>query len=125
MGIQWMRDELEDLAFKTLKPDAHETISKRLSDLGERNGKLVDVVEHDLKTKLDAQGVQARVSGRQKRPFSVWTKMERKSVAFEQLSDVFGFRIIVDRDDECYRALGIVHTAWPMVPGRFKDYISN
>jgi guanosine-3',5'-bis(diphosphate) 3'-pyrophosphohydrolase len=125
MGIQEIRDELEDLAFRTLKPEAHETITTRLSDLTHRSEGLTGEIETSLKAKLAAGGIDARVSGRQKRPYSIWRKMERKSVAFEQLSDVFGFRIVVDGIGECYQALGIVHTAWPMVPGRFKDYIST
>ena len=75
--------------------------------------------------KLASKGIKARVRGRKKRPYSIWRKMERKSVSFEQLSDIFGFRIIVDTVDACYRALGVVHTTWPMVPGRYKDYIST
>jgi GTP pyrophosphokinase len=125
MGIQEIRDELEELAFKTLNPEAYETISRRLRELTELNVGLVDEIESALKEKLAAKGVQAKVSGRQKRVYSVWRKMERKSLAFEQLSDVYGFRILVDTIGDCYGALGIVHTAWPMVPGRFKDYIST
>jgi GTP pyrophosphokinase len=125
MGIQEIRDELEELAFKNLNPDAYETISKRLGELTDRNVGLVDEIESALKGKLAARGVQAKVSGRQKSLYSVWRKMERKSLAFEQLSDVYGFRILVDTTADCYGALGIVHTAWPMVPGRFKDYIST
>src|SRR3954468_574102 len=125
MGIQEMRNELEDLAFKNLNQDAYETIRRRLSDLSSRSERLVEEVETDLKRKLAARGVQAQVNGRQKSPYSVWRKMERKSVAFEQLSDVYGFRVIVDGLEDCYQALGVVHTAWPMVPGRFKDYIST
>ncbi len=125
MGIQEIRDELEDLAFRNLDPDAHDTIARRLADMTDRNGQLVEEVEHELRVKLSAQGLSATVSGRRKRPYSIWRKMERKSIAFEQLSDVFGFRIIVDDAPGCYGALGIVHTAWPVVPGRFKDYISN
>jgi guanosine-3',5'-bis(diphosphate) 3'-pyrophosphohydrolase len=125
MGIQEMRNELEDLAFKNLNQEAYETIRRRLSDLSSRSERLVEEVETDLKRKLAARGVQAQVNGRQKSPYSVWRKMERKSVAFEQLSDVFGFRVIVAGLEDCYQALGVVHTAWPMVPGRFKDYIST
>ncbi|NNM72619.1 RelA/SpoT family protein [Enterovirga aerilata] len=125
MGIQEIRDELEELAFKTLNPEAYDTINRRLKELTERNVGLVDEIESALKEKLAAKGVQAKVIGRQKRVYSVWRKMERKSLAFEQLSDVYGFRILVDTIGDCYQALGIVHTAWPMVPGRFKDYIST
>src|SRR4051812_1221486 len=125
MGIQEMRDELEDLAFRQLNPEAYDTIARRLSDVATRSERVVHEVERELAAKLKSKGLHARVKGRQKRPYSVWRKMERKSVGFEQLSDIVGFRIIVDSVDECYRTLGVVHTTWPMVPGRYKDYIST
>jgi GTP pyrophosphokinase len=125
MGIQEMREELEDLSFQNLDPEAYEAISRHLREVTAKAEKLVDEIERDLTAKLKAQGIEASVTGRQKRPYSIWRKMERKSVSFEQLSDIFGFRIIVGTVDECYRALGVVHTTWPMVPGRYKDYIST
>jgi GTP pyrophosphokinase len=125
MGIQEMREELEDLSFQNLDPEAYEAITRHLREVTAKAEKLVEEIEQDLTAKLKAQGIDAEVSGRQKRPYSVWRKMERKSVSFEQLSDIFGFRIIVGTTDQCYRALGIVHTTWPMVPGRYKDYIST
>jgi guanosine-3',5'-bis(diphosphate) 3'-pyrophosphohydrolase len=125
MGIQEMREELEDLAFQNLNPEAYDTISRHLQELSTRSEKLVDQIERDLTAKLQAKGLRAEVKGRLKRPYSIWHKMERKSVAFEQLSDIFGFRVIVNTVDECYQALGVVHTTWPMVPGRYKDYIST
>src|SRR4051812_15003175 len=125
MGIQEMREELEELSFQNLDPEAYEAIKRHLHELSARSEKLVDEIERTLTTKLRAQGIEAAVTGRQKRPYSIWRKMERKSVSFEQLSDIFAFRIIVNSIDECYRALGIVHTSWPMVPGRYKDYIST
>jgi GTP pyrophosphokinase len=125
MGIQEMREELEDLSFQNLDPEAYEAITRHLREVTAKAEKLVEEIERDLTAKLQAQGIVAEVSGRQKRPYSVWRKMERKSVSFEQLSDIFGFRIIVGTTDQCYRALGIVHTTWPMVPGRYKDYIST
>src|SRR3712207_3808213 len=125
MGIQEMRAELEDLAFRNLHPEAYETISRRLTDLSERSEKLVDDIERDLTARFTAKNLKAVVTGRQKRPYSIWRKMERKSVAFEQLSDIIGFRIVVGTVDDCYRALGVVHTTWPMVPGRYKDYVST
>ena len=125
MGIQEIRNELEDLSFRNLNQEAYETIAKRLADLSDRNGGLVEEVEAGLRQRLAKSGVEAEVSGRLKSPYSIWRKMERKSVAFEQLSDVYGFRVLVETPDDCYRALGIVHTSWPAVPGRFKDYISN
>jgi GTP pyrophosphokinase len=125
MGIQEMREELEELSFQNLDPEAYEAIRRHLGELSAKSEKLVEEIERTLTTKLRAQGIEAIVSGRQKRPYSIWRKMERKSVSFEQLSDIFAFRIIVKTIDECYRALGIVHTSWPMVPGRYKDYIST
>ena len=125
MGIQEMREELEDLSFQNLDPEAYEAINRHLHELTARSEKLVEEIERTLTKKLGVQGIQAQVSGRQKRPYSIWRKMERKSVSFEQLSDIFAFRIIVGTIDECYRALGAVHTSWPMVPGRYKDYIST
>lgn len=125
MGMQELREELEELAFRHIKPEAHDTITKRLEEVTEREGRVISAIEIDLKEKLAARGIQADVSGRRKRPYSIWRKMERKSVSFEQLSDIFGFRVIVDTLDDCYRVLGIVHTTWPMVPGRYKDYIST
>jgi GTP pyrophosphokinase len=125
MGIQEMREELEDLSFQNLDPEAYEAINRHLHELTAKSEKLVEEIERILTTKLQAQGIEAQVTGRQKRPYSIWRKMERKSVSFEQLSDIFAFRIIVGTLDECYRTLGIVHTSWPMVPGRYKDYIST
>lgn len=125
MGIQEMREELEDLSFQNLDPEAYEAIVRHLRDVTAKAEKLVEEIENDLTAKLKAQGIEASVTGRQKRPYSIWRKMERKSVSFEQLSDIFGFRIIVGTIDQCYRALGVVHTTWPMVPGRYKDYIST
>ncbi|GJE16763.1 RelA/SpoT family protein [Methylobacterium marchantiae] len=125
MGMQELREELEDLALRNLKPDIYTTITQRLADLATKSERLVESIERDLTAKLAAQGIKAVVTGRQKRPFSISAKMERKSVAFEQLSDIFGFRVIVESLAECYGALGVVHTTWPMVPGRYKDYIST
>src|SRR5215212_713611 len=125
MGIQEMRDELEDLAFRHLNPEAYETISRRLRDSSAKSERAVENIERELTKTLASKDVHAKVMGREKRPYSIWRKMERKSVGFEQLSDVVGFRIVVDTIDECYQALGVVHTTWPMVPGRYKDYIST
>src|SRR2546427_4366893 len=125
MGMHGMREELEDLAFRELNPDAYNVVLARLRALAERNRDLISDIEQQLTSKFADSGIQAEVDGRQKRPYSIWRKMERKSVGFEQLSDIFGFRVMVGDVQECYRALGIVHTTWPVVPGRFKDYIST
>ena len=125
MGMQELREELEDLAFRHFSPEAHAMITARLDEIGARSGKLIHEIEHELAGKLQAFGMKAAVKGRRKRAYSIWKKMERKSVSFEQLSDIFGFRIVVDDLAACYAVLGIVHTTWPTVPGRFKDYIST
>jgi guanosine-3',5'-bis(diphosphate) 3'-pyrophosphohydrolase len=124
MGMQDMRDELEELAFKELMPEAHDTIVQRLSDISGRSEAVISEIEAEVSGRMEAHGVGAAVKGRLKKPYSVWRKMNAKSIALEQLSDIFGFRVIVKDTEECYRALGVVHTSWPMVPGRFKDYIS-
>ena len=125
MGMHEMREELEDLAFRELNPDAYKVVSERLDALEARNVGLIAEIEQQLTKKLADRGIAAEVTGRRKRAYSIWRKMERKSVGFEQLSDIFGFRVIVKTLAECYQALGIVHTTWPVVPGRFKDYIST
>jgi RelA/SpoT family (p)ppGpp synthetase len=125
MGMQEMREELEELAFRMLDPEAYAVVMQRLDSLEERNRNLIGEIESQLTKNLQKNGLTARVSGRRKRPFSIWTKMERKSVGFEQLSDIFGFRVVMNDVESCYRALGVVHTTWPVVPGRFKDYIST
>ncbi len=125
MGMQEMREELEDLAFRSLDPEAHSVVKHRLDALAERNRNLIGEIETQLSKNLRQNGLTARVYGRRKQPFSIWTKMERKSVGFEQLSDIFAFRVVMLDLESCYRALGVVHTTWPVVPGRFKDYIST
>src|SRR5882757_1573436 len=125
MGMQEMREELEDLSFHTLDPEAYAVVMQRLDSLAERNRNLIGEFESQLSKNLQKNDIAARVYGRRKQPFSIWTKMERKSVGFEQLSDIYGFRVVMADVEACYRALGVVHTTWPVVPGRFKDYIST
>ncbi|HEY4921613.1 MAG TPA: bifunctional (p)ppGpp synthetase/guanosine-3',5'-bis(diphosphate) 3'-pyrophosphohydrolase [Xanthobacteraceae bacterium] len=125
IGMYEMREELENLAFRELNPDAYRVIGARLDDLATRNRGLIGEIEDQLTKKLADSGIMATVLHRRKRAYSVWRKMERKAVGFEQLSDIFGFRVVVRTVPECYHALGIVHTTWPVVPGRFKDYLST
>jgi len=125
MGMQELREELEDLSFREIYPDAHKVVNERLDALAQRNRDLTAEIEQQLTKKLADRGIVATVKGRQKRSYSIWRKMERKSVGFEQLSDIYAFRVIVKTIGDCYQALGIVHTTWPVVPGRFKDYIST
>ncbi|MHC5653889.1 RelA/SpoT family protein [Stappia sp.] len=125
MGMHDMREELEDISFRTLYPEAYSTIVDRLSALEEKNKSLISDIERDLVTRLEERGISAVVKGREKRPYSIFRKMQMKSVAFEQLSDIYGFRVVVGTVEACYRVLGVVHTSWPAVPGRFKDYLST
>src|SRR5271154_392818 len=125
MGMHGMREELEDLSFHELNPDAYKVISERLEALAARSKSRIAGLGEQRNQKLADSGIAAEVSGRRKRAYSIWRKMERKAVGFEQLSDIFGFRVLVGSIAECYQALGIVHTTWPVVPGRFKDYIST
>jgi guanosine-3',5'-bis(diphosphate) 3'-pyrophosphohydrolase len=124
MGMQDMRSELEDLSFKVLQPDHYLAITTRLSEMQSEYSDTIKTISAELEQKLKAEGMQARVSARVKSPWSIFSKIERKSIALEQLSDMIGFRVIVGTIEECYVTLGIVHTNWKVVPGRFKDYIS-
>ena len=125
MGMQALREELEDICFRTLFPDAYDTILGRLNRLAERNLDAIAEIQREFEARFEALGIPAKITGRSKKPYSIWRKMERKSVAFEQLSDIFGFRVVVGDVPDCYRALGALHSGWPTVPGRFKDYIST
>jgi RelA/SpoT family (p)ppGpp synthetase len=124
MGIQSFREELEDLSFKMLKPQGYSLISDKLVALKAERSDMLDSIAYDLKNLLTEESVEAAVEGREKSPFSIWRKMENKSISLEQLSDIFGFRVIVNGEVDCYRALGAVHRKWQFVPGRFKDFIS-
>src|SRR5690242_17373281 len=126
IGMHRMKDELEDLAFAELYPEARQSIKARLSFLREKGGELVPRIISALDDTLKKGGLEgASVSGREKAPYAIWRKMQRKNVGFEQLSDIMAFRVSVETVEECYHALGILHSAYPVVPGRFKDYIST
>ena len=125
MGMQGMRNELEDLAFRSLMADAYALIISRLEALKAKNGAIIARIAAELTDQFERRGIKVEVKGRQKQPYSIWKKMERRSIAFEQLSDIYGFRILVDTVADCYAAVGVAHTTWPSVPGRFKDYIST
>jgi guanosine-3',5'-bis(diphosphate) 3'-pyrophosphohydrolase len=125
MGMQEIREELEDLAFKELNSEARQTLINRLNEFRETTGDIVSRIAYELKLRLQESGIVCSVDGREKRAYSVWRKMERRAISLEQLSDIFGFRVIVEEVPDCYRALGVLHSNWPMVPGRFKDYIST
>ncbi|MFK0688598.1 RelA/SpoT family protein [Mesorhizobium sp. IMUNJ 23033] len=125
MGMQGMREELEEIAFRYINPEAYRAVTARLAEIFERNKGVLSEIEKSLSTLFEKHAIKASVKSRQKKPWSVFRKMEAKALSFEQLSDIFGFRVVVDTLEDCYRALGAIHTAWSMVPGRFKDYIST
>ncbi|MGX5842663.1 RelA/SpoT family protein [Mesorhizobium sp. ArgA1] len=125
MGMQGMREELEEIAFRFINPEAYRAVTARLAEIFERNKGVLTDIERALSALFEKHAINAGVKSRQKKPWSVFRKMEAKALSFEQLSDIFGFRVVVDSVEDCYRALGAIHTTWSMVPGRFKDYIST
>lgn len=125
MGIQQIRDELEDIAFGILNPEARESVQSRLRFLYENADYTVEAIIEEIGSCLKEAGLDAQVSGRQKTPYSIWKKMQHKRVAFEQLSDIMAFRIVVNTIPEVYQALGLLHNKYLVLPGRFKDYIST
>ena len=125
IGWHRMKDELEDLSFAELNPDARQSIVARLEFLRTEGENVVPRVVDALQRLLADQGLKAEITGREKRPFSIWRKMHRKNVAFEELADIMAFRVLVEKPEDCYRALGIIHTNCRAIPERFKDYIST
>ncbi|MEQ9349247.1 MAG: HD domain-containing protein, partial [Alphaproteobacteria bacterium] len=121
IGIRDWKDELEDLAFATLHPEIRTSIVRRLEFLRARGTETVGKVIADLQRALAAAALTAEVTGREKTPHSIWQKMQRRNVGFEQLADIMAFRVVVDTEADCYNALGAIHGAWRVVPGRFKD----
>ena len=125
MGMQWMREELEDLAFRVLNPEGRQSIIRRFIMLQKESGDVIHRITGDMRAELSKAGIEAEVYGRAKKPYSIWRKMEEKEQGFSRLSDIYGFRIITRTEEDCYRALGAIHRRWRAVPGRFKDYISQ
>ena len=125
MGMQWMREELEDLSFKVLNPEGRSSIMRRFITLQRETGDVVPQINADIRAELAKAGIEAEVYGRAKKPYSVWRKMQEKQLGFSRLSDIYGFRVITMNEADCYRVLGVIHTRWRAVPGRFKDYISQ
>ncbi len=125
IGMERMKAELEDLAFAELWPEARAGIMHRLQHLQRDETGLVERIVEELRMVLADAGIEAGIYGREKSPLSIWRKMQRKNVSFEQLSDIMAFRIMVGSVAECYAALGVIHGAYAMLPGRFKDFIST
>ena len=125
IGMYEIMNEMQTLAFRQLEPDAYASIMRRLSQLHAVGGDLVSRIGLGLQLHLADHGLEADVMGREKHPYSIWKKMAERHISFEQLSDVMAFRVIVEQAEDVYRALGLIHQRWPMVPGRFKDFIST
>ena len=125
VGMYEFMKEMQTLAFRELEPDAYESITRRLEQLKAGGGDRIAKIASGLKLLLARTGIEAEISGREKHPYSIWRKMAERHISFEQLSDIMAFRVVVPSEDDCYRALGAIHRRWPMVPGRFKDYLST
>jgi len=125
MGMNRIRDELEDLSFEVLNKDARKLIKKRLDEIKDNKVISFNSLSLEFSNLLNQNNLNAQIIGREKTPFSIWRKVQKKTVSLEQISDIIGFRIILDNIEDCYKALGIFHSKWNCIPGKFKDYISS
>ena len=125
IGMYEFMKEMQTLAFRELEPEAFTSITRRLAAMQEEDAGRIARIATSVGSLLGRAGIEAEVSGREKHPYSIWRKTHDRHVSFEQLSDIMAFRAIVETEEECYRALGVLHRKWPMVPTRFKDYIST
>jgi guanosine-3',5'-bis(diphosphate) 3'-pyrophosphohydrolase len=125
MGMHHIRDELEDLSFKVLNNNARELIKKRLDEVKEDKVNSFNSISLQLSELLNEYHINAEIIGREKTPFSIWRKVQKKRISLEQITDIIGFRVILKNVEDCYKALGIFHKQWNCIPGKFKDYISS
>jgi RelA/SpoT family (p)ppGpp synthetase len=125
MGMHRIRDELEDLSFEILNNDARELIKKKLDEIKSDKKDLFESLSFELSEILNENHINAEIHGREKTPFSIWRKVQKKRISLEQITDIIGFRITLSTVDECYKTLGIFHKRWNCIPGKFKDYISS
>ena len=125
MGMHRIRDELEDLSFEILNNDARKLIQKRLDEIKFNKRNIFETLSSEMDTFLKQNRIDSRIYGREKTPFSIWRKVQKKRVSLEQITDIIGFRIILESIDDCYKTLGILHKKWNCIPGKFKDYISS
>ena len=125
LGMQFFRDELEDLSFQILNKAAYTSIKNRVDYLKSSSTNLTEKINIQIVTLLKDENISCEVLGREKKIYSIWNKMQRKEIAFRQLSDIFAYRIITENKKDCYKALGVIHSKWSVVPGSFKDYIST
>ena len=125
MGMHRIRDELEDLSFEILNNDARTLIQKRLDEIKLNKKDIFDTLSNEFHEFLKKNNIDPIIYGREKTPFSIWRKLQKKRVSLEQITDIIGFRIILENVDDCYKTLGILHKQWNCIPGKFKDYISS
>jgi len=125
MGMHRIRDELEDLSFDVLNKDARSLIKNRLDKIKENNLTNFTNISHEFTNILSKNNIEAKLFGREKTPFSIWRKIQKKRTSLEQITDIIGFRIILSTIDDCYKSLGVLHRNWNCIPGKFKDYISS
>ena len=125
MGMNRIRDELEDLSFKVLNNDARKLIKKRLDEIKENNLSNFNSISEEFSNLLIKKNINAKIIGREKTPFSIWRKIQKKRTSLEQITDIIGFRVILDDIENCYKSLGLFHSKWTCIPGKFKDYISS
>ena len=124
-GMHRIRDELEDLSFEILNNEARSLIQKRLDEIKLDKKDIFETLSTEIKKLLDQNKISSKIYGREKTPFSIWRKVQKKRVSLEQITDIIGFRIILDNVDDCYKTLGIIHKEYNCIPGKFKDYISS
>ena len=125
LGMKEWQDELEDLAFQSINPDARKSIIDRLNYLNSNDENIVDEIRYELKKNLISEDINCNIEGRIKSAFSIWNKIQNKNISFEQLSDIMAFRILTNSTRECYKCLGVIHRNYQYIPGRFKDFISS
>ena len=125
MGMNRIRDELEDLSFQVLNSEARELIKKRLDEIKDNRSTNVKNVSYEFTDILTQNNLESKIVGREKTPFSIWRKVQKKRVSLEQITDIIGFRIVLNSVDDCYKALGVFHSKYNCIPGKFKDYISS
>ena len=125
IGLYEYMREMQLLAFEQLEPEAYQTITGRLKQIREKADVEIDQINQTIAWEMEQAGLEIKISGREKHPYSIWKKMQERHVAFEQLTDINAFRVITETTEDCYRALGVLHRRWQMVPGRFKDFIST
>ena len=125
MGMHRIRDELEDLSLEILNNEARLLIQKRLDEIKLDKKDIFETLSTEIRKLLDQNKISSKIYGREKTPFSIWRKVQKKRVSLEQITDIIGFRIILDNVDDCYKTLGIIHKEYNCIPGKFKDYISS